>query len=186
MRAADKVADVLPKLEKEVEKRLTEFSYDLRPTLGEAFQRIAKPHRSAARRRPRLRQPHGARRRGRPHRARRRHREGSGHRVAPCVTHPLRLPEDRAQPLPPLANVATIPARPVHGDHPRRRPLRRAGQGDGPGLHQREALLLQGPRALPRRTPRSTSAKDQLVLKSTSRAPSTSSGSNLISTATST
>jgi hypothetical protein len=43
VRAADKVADVLPKLQKTVEKVLLDFAYDLKPLLGEAFQRVAKP-----------------------------------------------------------------------------------------------------------------------------------------------
>ncbi|MFT3765854.1 MAG: DUF4403 family protein [Minicystis sp.] len=43
IRAADKVADVLPKLQKTVEQKLLEFAYDLRPLLGETFQRVAKP-----------------------------------------------------------------------------------------------------------------------------------------------
>jgi hypothetical protein len=40
---ADTVADVLAKVKKEVEAKLVDFSYDLRPLLGEAFQRVAKP-----------------------------------------------------------------------------------------------------------------------------------------------
>jgi Domain of unknown function (DUF4403) len=40
---ADTVADVLGKVKKEVEGKLVDFQYDLRPLLGEAFQRIAKP-----------------------------------------------------------------------------------------------------------------------------------------------
>jgi hypothetical protein len=40
---ADIVADVLGKMKKEIEGKLHDFSYDLRPLLGEAFQRIAKP-----------------------------------------------------------------------------------------------------------------------------------------------
>jgi hypothetical protein len=40
---ADTVADVLDKVKKEVEEKLVDFSYDLRPLLGEAFQRVAKP-----------------------------------------------------------------------------------------------------------------------------------------------
>jgi hypothetical protein len=40
---ADTVADVLGKVKKEVEGKLADFSYDLRPLLGEAFQRVAKP-----------------------------------------------------------------------------------------------------------------------------------------------
>jgi hypothetical protein len=40
---ADTVADVLAKVKKEVEQKLVDFAYDLRPTLGEAFQRVAKP-----------------------------------------------------------------------------------------------------------------------------------------------
>ena len=40
---ADTVADVLGKVKKEVEGKLVDFSYDLRPLLGEAFQRVAKP-----------------------------------------------------------------------------------------------------------------------------------------------
>lgn len=43
IRAADKVADVLPKIQKQVEAKLVEFAYDLKPLLGEAFQRVAKP-----------------------------------------------------------------------------------------------------------------------------------------------
>jgi hypothetical protein len=40
---ADTVADVLAKVRKEVEGKLVDFSYDLRPLLGEAFGRVAKP-----------------------------------------------------------------------------------------------------------------------------------------------
>ncbi len=40
---ADTVADVLGKVKKEVEGKLVDFGYDLRPLLGEAFQRVAKP-----------------------------------------------------------------------------------------------------------------------------------------------
>lgn len=40
---ADTVADVLAKVKKEVESKLVDFAYDLRPTLGEAFQRVATP-----------------------------------------------------------------------------------------------------------------------------------------------
>jgi hypothetical protein len=40
---ADTVADVLGTVKKQVEGKLTDFSYDLRPLLGEAFQRVAKP-----------------------------------------------------------------------------------------------------------------------------------------------
>ncbi|MBK6460642.1 MAG: DUF4403 family protein [Myxococcales bacterium] len=43
VRAVDKLADVLPKLQHEIETKLLAFSYDLRPTLGESFQRIARP-----------------------------------------------------------------------------------------------------------------------------------------------
>jgi hypothetical protein len=40
---ADTVADVLGKVKHEVEGKLSDFAYDLRPLLGEAFQRVAKP-----------------------------------------------------------------------------------------------------------------------------------------------
>src|SRR5262249_46558635 len=40
---ADAVAGVLGKVKGAVEGKLGEFSYDLRPLLGEAFQRVAKP-----------------------------------------------------------------------------------------------------------------------------------------------
>jgi len=43
IRAADAVASVLSLIKKEVETRLVGFSFDLRPLLGEAFDRIAKP-----------------------------------------------------------------------------------------------------------------------------------------------
>jgi hypothetical protein len=40
---ADTVADVLGIVKKEVEGKLVDFAYDLRPLLGEAFSRVAKP-----------------------------------------------------------------------------------------------------------------------------------------------
>ena len=40
---ADTVADVLGKVKQEVEGKLADFSYDLKPLLGEAFQRVARP-----------------------------------------------------------------------------------------------------------------------------------------------
>lgn len=43
VKVADKVADVLPKIQKQVETKLVEFAYDLKPLLGESFQRVAKP-----------------------------------------------------------------------------------------------------------------------------------------------
>jgi len=43
VRAADKLADILPKIQKQVEQKLADFAYDLRPLLGEAFQRVARP-----------------------------------------------------------------------------------------------------------------------------------------------
>lgn len=43
VRFADTVADVLDKVKKEVEGKLVAFAYDLRPLLGEAMKRVAKP-----------------------------------------------------------------------------------------------------------------------------------------------
>jgi hypothetical protein len=43
IKLADAAADVLGKIKKEMTAKLGDFSYDLRPVLGEAFQRIAKP-----------------------------------------------------------------------------------------------------------------------------------------------
>lgn len=43
VKAADKIGDVLAVIQKEVEKVLVDFSYDLKPVLGESFQRVAKP-----------------------------------------------------------------------------------------------------------------------------------------------
>lgn len=43
VKAADSVADVLAIIKKEVQGKLMDFAYDLRPLLGESFQRIAKP-----------------------------------------------------------------------------------------------------------------------------------------------
>lgn len=40
---ADTVADVLGKVKKTVEGKVTEFSYDLYPTIAEAYQRVARP-----------------------------------------------------------------------------------------------------------------------------------------------
>ncbi len=111
VRAADKLADVLPKLQKEVEAKLVDFAYDLRPTLGEAFQRVSRP----------IPLPLGD-------------AKGCANLkvlgveagptvladglekdlamvIAPSVTIPCAF-EDKAQPLPPLANVATLPSGP--------------------------------------------------------------------------
>jgi hypothetical protein len=104
---ADTVADVLGKVKKEVEGKLVDFSYDLRPLLGEAFQRVAKP----------IDLPLGE-------------AKGCAHLkvlsieagptvladgfekdlamvIAPSVTIPCAV-DGAPQPLPPLANVATI------------------------------------------------------------------------------
>jgi hypothetical protein len=43
IKLADAAADVLGKIKKEMTAKLGDFGYDLRPVLGEAFQRIAKP-----------------------------------------------------------------------------------------------------------------------------------------------
>jgi hypothetical protein len=43
IKLADAAADVLGTIKKEMTAKLGDFSYDLRPVLGEAFQRIAKP-----------------------------------------------------------------------------------------------------------------------------------------------
>jgi hypothetical protein len=43
VKAADKIGDVLTVIQKEVEKVLQDFAYDLKPVLGESFQRVAKP-----------------------------------------------------------------------------------------------------------------------------------------------
>ncbi|MEO7330764.1 MAG: DUF4403 family protein [Minicystis sp.] len=43
VKVADAVAGVLGKIRKEVGAKLDDFSYDLRPLLGEAYQRVAKP-----------------------------------------------------------------------------------------------------------------------------------------------
>jgi hypothetical protein len=104
---ADTVADVLGKIKQEVQGKLSDFSYDLRPILGEAFERVAKP----------IDLPLG---------------EAKGCAslkvlgveagptvladgfekdlalvIAPSVTIPCAEPE-QAQSLPPLANVATL------------------------------------------------------------------------------
>jgi Domain of unknown function (DUF4403) len=104
---ADTVADVLTKVKKEVEAKLVDFQYDLRPLLGEAFQRVAKP----------IKLPLGD-------------ADGCANLkvlsieagptvladgfekdlamvIAPSVTIPCAVSSD-PQPLPPLANVATI------------------------------------------------------------------------------
>jgi hypothetical protein len=43
VKLADTAADVLQKIKREVQGKLDDFSYDLKPLLGEAYQRIAKP-----------------------------------------------------------------------------------------------------------------------------------------------
>jgi hypothetical protein len=43
VRAADALGGILSSIKKEVEQRLVDFGYDLRPILSEAFERIAKP-----------------------------------------------------------------------------------------------------------------------------------------------
>ena len=43
LRAADAVGNVLETIKNEVEHRLVAFGYDLRPALGAAFERVAKP-----------------------------------------------------------------------------------------------------------------------------------------------
>jgi hypothetical protein len=98
---------VLPKLEKEVEKKLLEFAYDLRPTLGEAFQRIAKP----------IDLPLGEAKgcanlkvlsiEAGPTVLADGFEKDLAMVIAPSVTIPCAF-EDKPQPLPPLANVATI------------------------------------------------------------------------------
>lgn len=43
MKVADSVAGVLEKIEKELKAKLSDFSYDLKPLLTEAYQRVSKP-----------------------------------------------------------------------------------------------------------------------------------------------
>ncbi len=43
MKFADTVGDVLGKIKKELEEKLNDFSFDLKPILGEAFARVSKP-----------------------------------------------------------------------------------------------------------------------------------------------
>ncbi len=111
IRAVDKFADVLPKIRGEIDKKVADFEYELRPILDESFQRIARP----------IEFPLG---------------DATGCAnlrvlsveagptvladgfekdlafiVAPSVTLPC-AHEDKAQPLPPLANVSSIQSGP--------------------------------------------------------------------------
>ena len=111
IRAVDKFADVLPKIQGEIDKKIADFVYDLRPILNETFQRIVRP----------IDLPIG---------------DATGCAylrvlsveagptvladgfekdlafvVAPSVTFPCAL-EDKAEALPPLANVSSIPSGP--------------------------------------------------------------------------
>ena len=167
-------------------QQVQNFAYDLRPIIAEAHARIAKPDRSAARRRARLRRAEAcsASRPARPC-SPTASRRISAIVVAPSVTLPC-TDRDRAAALPPLANVATLPTGPFTVSIPDRRALRRAAEGDGARLHRRQALLLQGvPAALhgeARGLRREGSARPQAAHQ---RARSTSTASTPTSTATS-
>ncbi len=107
VRAADRIADLLPKLQKEVEKKLVDFAYDLRPTLGEAFQRVSRP----------IPLPLGDAKgcanlkvlsvEAGPTVLADGFEKDLAMVIAPSVTIPCAF-EDKPQPLPPLANVATL------------------------------------------------------------------------------
>jgi hypothetical protein len=104
---ADTVADVLGTIKKEVEGKLADFSYDLRPLLGEAMARIAKP----------IDLPLGDAKgcaslkilgvEAGPTVLADGFEKDLALVVAPSVTIPCSAPAE-AQGLPPLANVATI------------------------------------------------------------------------------
>jgi hypothetical protein len=107
VKAADKVADILPKIQKQVEAKLVEFSYDLKPLLGETFNRVSKP----------IDLPLGDAKgcamlkvlgvEAGPTVMADGFEKDLAMVIAPSVTIPC-AEGDKAQTLPPLANVATI------------------------------------------------------------------------------
>jgi hypothetical protein len=161
---ADTVADVLGKVRREVEGKLTDFAYDLRPLIGEAFQRVAKP----------IDLPLG---------------EAKGCAslkvlgveagptvladgfekdlalvIAPSITIPCAV-DAAAQPLPPLANVATIQPGPFSVSIPIAARYDELAKAMGLAFTNGKLFFASEVPELYLADPEIYAAKDQIVLK---------------------
>lgn len=111
VRLADAAADVLEKLKKGVEGKLSEFSYDLIPLLAPAYERVARPLDLP------LGEAHGCARfkligvEAGPTVLADGIEKDLAFVIAPQVTLPCG-PEEDLPPMPPLANVASLPTGP--------------------------------------------------------------------------
>jgi hypothetical protein len=164
VRAVDKIGDVLPKLEKEIEKKLHEFAYDLRPTLGEAFQRVSRPIDLP------LGDAHGCANlkvlsvEAGPTVLADGFEKDLALVIAPSVTIPCAF-EDKPQPLPPLANVATLQPGPFTVSIPIAARYDELAKAMGLAFTDGKLFLTKDAPELYLANPEVYSAKDQLVLK---------------------
>lgn len=164
VRVADKIGDVLAKLRKEVEKKLVEFSYDLRPTLGEAFQRISRPIDLP------LGEAHGCANlkvlsvEAGPTVLADGFEKDLAMVIAPSVTIPCAF-EDKPQPLPPLANVATLQPGPFTVSIPVAARYDELAKAMGLAFTNGKLFFAKEYAELYLADPEVYAAKDQIVLK---------------------
>ena len=164
MRAADKIGDVLLKLQREVEKKLAEFAYDLRPTLGEAFQRVSRP----------IELPLGDAKgcanlkvlgvEAGPTVLADGFEKDLALVIAPSVTIPCAF-EDKPQPLPPLANVATLQPGPFTVSIPIAARYDELAKAMGLAFTNGKLFFAKEAPELYMADPEVYAAKDQIVLK---------------------
>jgi hypothetical protein len=165
LKLANIAAGALDKIQKTVEKQMQDFSYDLRPLLGEVYQRVDKP----------IPLPLG---------------DASGCAdlrvlgveagptvladgvekdlaliVAPSVTLPCTPSSDEPSPLPPLANVATLQGGPFTVTVPIAARYEELAKAMSLAFTDGKLFFSQEYPALYMETPEVYASKDQLVLK---------------------
>ncbi len=161
---ADTVADVLGKVKGEVENKLVAFQYDLRPLLGEAFQRVAKP----------IDLPLGDAKgcaflkvlgvEAGPTVLADGFEKDLAMVIAPSVTIPCAVSSD-PQPLPPLANVATIQPGPFTVSIPIAARYDELAKAMGLAFTNGKLFFAKDYPELYLADPEVYAAKDQIVLK---------------------
>jgi hypothetical protein len=161
---ADEVGNVLGKIKDVVQGKLADFSYDLKPILGEAFQRVAKP----------IDLPLGDAKgcaslkvlsvEAGPTVLADGFEKDLAMVIAPSVTIPCAEP-DRAQALPPLANVATLQPGPFSVSVPIAARYDELAKAMGLAFTDGKLFFAKDFPELYLSDPEVYAAKDQLVLK---------------------
>jgi hypothetical protein len=165
VKLADAAADILDKVKKEIEAKLAAFSYDLKPMIGEAHARIAKPIDLP------LGDAHGCASvkvigvEAGPTVLADGIEKDLALVVAPSVTIPCAEEEEEAPPIPPLANVATIQPGPFTVTLPIAARYDELAKAMGLAFTDGKLFFSKDFPALYLEKPEVYASKDQLVLK---------------------